>query len=153
MSEENLPQDEFGYLTNAIKNQMLSFRYANGAMTAGSDSRPVVVWGDPIRIHRRLVRALNGDPNRVIKMAADPEPEVDTGVELTPEEAAAFQLRMQMQNQMRLSAQEELIAAIREAFDMVPFDPVSGSGATEWHCRNAFNRYLDYSERQKKNGA
>lgn len=86
-------------------------------------------WGDPLAIHRRLTLALGGHPNRYIEQAKAAE-------ELVAAEA-----------------EEKLDEAIRIAFRMVPFDPLTGSGATENHCRAALAAYADFLEKKNPSGA
>jgi hypothetical protein len=85
------------------------------------------VFGDPIVIYRRMLRAL-GKP-------------IEKQVGLT-----------KGQNELlNLEAYASLYAAVRAAFPMVPFDPATGSGATESDCQKALDSLLSWLE--KKNGS
>jgi hypothetical protein len=65
-----------------------------------------MVYGDPLRIHRRLTAGLRGDPNTVIKDSNSEDPAVS------------------------YPATERLVQAVIQAFEMKPFDPATGKGAT-----------------------
>jgi hypothetical protein len=84
------------------------------------------VFGDPLRIERRMAHALDGDINAVL---ADCHSETD---------AVAF------------PAIDKLIGATIFAFELTPYDKKTGNGYTEEMCRVLLNRFMDWKEDQKK---
>jgi hypothetical protein len=81
-----------------------------------------LVYGDPLKIHRRLTVALKGDPNKVISDSKDPN------------------------YQVAAVATEKLARAATEAFDLLPLDPQTGQGATEDEALSVlatFNEWLE----------
>lgn len=118
------------------------FSYFNGSTT---------VYGDPLTIHRHLTRALDGDPNRVIGethagLAGEREnyPDEESWQAALAQEVATAP--------MRVDAGERLIGAIRGVFGMVPFDPATGSGATEKHCMDALEAFVALVEKKNRTG-
>lgn len=83
-------------------------------------------YGDPVRMHRKLTVALEGDVNRWL---------VD---------ASSGDLHLVDQ------AKDRLVAAVRSAFEMAPFDPDSGRGAVEADCWAALNSFLEWSEKNAR---
>jgi hypothetical protein len=82
--------------------------------------------GDPIRIRRRLVHALEGDLNRwLAEYRCDIEP-------------------------LAFAAAERLLAATVEAFDLIPFDPLSGVGASDDEVLGVLASFLAFEESKKK---
>jgi hypothetical protein len=92
------------------------FQYFNGVKN---------VFGDPLKIRRRLYNLLGGDPNEVLNQANNGVPEVKD------------------------KATEKLMAAVIYAFDMVPFDKESGKGALEYDCRAALDSFVKWIEEKK----
>lgn len=86
------------------------------------------VFGDPLRIWRRLNHMLEGDPNKFLAAAKDPSPE------------AAFE------------AKERVLEATRYAFEM-PFDSKTGEGATEADCEAALNAFEAFLGKKKVSAA
>lgn len=84
------------------------------------------VWGDPLPIGRHMRQQLGGDPNEALKDARSEDVAV------------------------RDAATERLVQAVRVAFDMVPFDKATGTGADEAICLAALDRFLTWNEDQKK---
>ena len=83
-------------------------------------------FADPKQAYRRLIHALDGDPNkylRAIKSQSEPE---------------------------RFEAMERLIDASRAVFEMAPFDPGTGGGATDTDCLNVVRDFLHWIDDQKK---
>jgi hypothetical protein len=91
--------------------------YSNGAAS---------VHGDPLKIYRRLVHGLEGDPNTVLANIR------------SPEEAVRFE------------ATEKMIAATVFAFDLAQFDVESGQGATESQVLALVKDFLGWIEQKKK---
>jgi hypothetical protein len=111
--------------------EKLIFRYTIGR---GADRVRQYVFGDPLAIWNRLVKATDGQADEAIH-AIYPVIDMDplTGKEL-PETAG--------QASRRAEAEERLLAAVHEAFGMLPFDPATGTGAVSQDCWSAFNSYL-----------
>lgn len=88
-------------------------------------------YGDPIVIHRRLWARLQGRPNDYFELirqhAAEP---------VKSEQAA-----------------ESVEMACRAAFEMVPFEPETGRGATQEDCFAALNLFLKYQDQKKVSGS
>ena len=76
------------------------------------------VYRDPIRVHRRLVHALGGEPNEWLS-------KFHTG---------------------DYDAVEKVIQAAGWALEMIPFDYVTGDGATEAEVEDALRSYLGWLE-------
>jgi len=93
------------------------FPYHNGV---------ALVYADPLAIYRRLVLALDGEPNRWIE-----ESRSDVAV-------------------LRVNAEQRLDQAVRVAFEMAPFDPLTGGGATAEFCDAALDAYLVYLDAKKE---
>jgi len=85
------------------------------------------VFGDPIAIYRRMLRAI-GKP-------------LEQQIGLTKG----------MNELLNLEAYAKLYDATRTAFPMVPFSPENGTGATEADCQRALDALLTWLE--KKNGS
>lgn len=89
--------------------------------------------GDPLAIYRRLVRACDGDPERLQEDAESEIPQVAS------------------------EAEERLMQAVRVAFEMAPFDPVApdpaNAGATDEDCYAALRAYADYLEKKSQTDA
>jgi hypothetical protein len=86
------------------------------------------VFGDPLEIHNDLTEALGGDVNKTLAEAHHGEPSVSC------------------------PAHRKLIPAIRHAFMVAPFDPITGNGATWEICIDLLNRFIDWEKTQKKTG-
>lgn len=76
------------------------------------------VYGDPLKIHRRLCHALGGDPNAVIAEA----------------------------NKGDNDARERVLDAAGWSLEMVPFDKRTGQGATEEVVDQALRQFLEWLE-------
>lgn len=75
--------------------------------------------GDPLRIYRRLLTGLGGDPNRLLERYES----------LTDDEA-----------------REKITQAAGWALEMVPFDPQTGQGATEALVESTLRDFLGWLE-------
>ncbi len=116
------------------------FPYFDGAAT---------VYADPLAIHRQLTRALDGNPNRVlVDVAIGKAEEREAYLDEESWELAVAQ--EEATEELRYAATEKLLAAIRQVFQMAPFDRATGQGATEKHCRDALAAFCDYMEEAKK---
>jgi hypothetical protein len=76
-----------------------------------------VVMGDPLRILRRLTYHLGGDPNEVLAKQNSPDPGE------------------------KYQADEAVYPAVCQAFDLVPFDPLTGKGTTEAEAQEILDHY------------
>ena len=83
-----------------------------------------VVYGDPFAIRRKIDALLEGDPNKVIS-----DTKHDAG-------------------SVRLAAMEKLLVAVRQAFQMVPYDETTDAGATEDMVIAAWNAFCAYCEKK-----
>lgn len=82
------------------------------------------VYADPMTIRRRLYYYLDGDPNKVIRDTRAEDPA------------------------LRFQAKERLVAAAREAFEMIPWDAQAGRGALEVDVMKALKDYLVWLEKK-----
>lgn len=87
------------------------------------------VHGDPLLIYRRFLKGLDGDPNPVLEQMGHEEPGV------------------------WVPAVERLMPVLREAFDMAPFDPATGQGATEGDCLAALAAWQAWMQAKKERAA
>lgn len=101
--------------------QKAIFQYWNGAAD---------VYGDPLRIHNRMCRACEGDPNKLVDRI------IGEDGEFKPENPLSFE------------AQEMFVRAVRFAFELLPFDPQTGQGAKESDCLRAWNSYTDWLQKK-----
>ena len=85
------------------------------------------VFGDPIVIYRRMLRALSKPIEKQVGLTKG-------------------------QNELlNLEAYAELYKATRVSFPMIPMNPETGEGATEADCQRALDALLTWIE--KKNGS
>jgi cytochrome c556 len=83
-------------------------------------------YADPMEVLRR-VSFLLGDPAAVSKVIRDADPAADAEAM-----KAAY------------TATERLVVAVREAFDLAPFDPETGAGATESDCLAVWGLFSEF---------
>lgn len=88
------------------------------------------VCGDPLAVRRRLTLALQGGGVNALLQEANGADEL----------AAA-------------AATGRLVDAVRQAFEMAPFDPATGRGATEEDCRRALRSFSDFLEKKNQSTA
>jgi len=86
-------------------------------------------YGDPVRVYRRLLTALGGDLDVVLEHTRHPSVEVSG------------------------PALERLADAARFAFDLAPFDPATGAGATEPDCLAAVESWAAWMRAKKGRAA
>lgn len=86
-----------------------------------------LLYGDPLKIYRRLVHYLDGDPNTVLENTHDDKPEP-----------------------VRFEATERVVDAVIRSFDLKPFDPATGEGATEDDCFTILDVYQEWLEGEEK---
>lgn len=86
------------------------------------------VWrfADPLELWRALQRETNGNLQKIVKDARNDD------------DLIAF------------PALDHLMPAARKALGMVPFDPVTGTGATEADVHGALNAFWEYLDAKKK---
>lgn len=95
-----------------------------------------LVWGDPLHVHREMSLVLGGESGKLISDWSYSPPdgqEPDPGLQANA-----------------LLAERRLVEAVRAVFKMAPFDPQTGQGATDTHCAEALNAWLEYEWAQKK---
>lgn len=108
-----------------------------------------IIFADPLAVHRRLTRALDGNPNEVLG-------KVDLGIAGPPdsyaseEDYAAALEQERLTEPLRYEATERMVEAVRAAFDMAPFNRLDGAGATEEDCRAALDTFIVFMEGKKK---
>lgn len=85
-----------------------------------------VVWGDPLRINRRLTHYLGGQVDETIASANSDDPVVS------------------------FPATERLMDAVDQAFDMVPFDSVAGNGTRDVDRYRVLNSFSTWCDEVKK---
>lgn len=85
-----------------------------------------VVYLDPSRVQRRLDQAVGGRIAELLEQWASPEPAV------------------------ALAAAEQFLGAVRVAFDAAPFDPATGSGATEVQLRQVWDAWLAWNSKKNE---
>lgn len=114
------------------------------------------VWGDPLLLFRRLEYALQGRAAAVIRAAyADPpDDRVPDDVDPSMAEQALAGLAAEHAEKV-FHAREQLVPAVRSAFYMVPLDRSTernpqGRGATEQHCMDALDAWLEFYSSKKK---
>lgn len=84
------------------------------------------VYADPLRVHRLLVNELKGQHREVLAASRS------------------------QSNEIAFPAIERLIAAVRVAFDMTPWDVATGTGATEDDCFNVLDQFLEWQDKKKE---
>ena len=84
------------------------------------------VHGDPLALRRKLTKAFGPSPERMWEDLKSP----DDGI--------------------REGAEEIFLRAVREAMDLIPFDPVGGHGALDADVYAAYDRFSDYLNTLKK---
>lgn len=112
------------------------FRYWNGKRH---------VWGDPVLLYERLAAETGGDPVGLLEKA-------DGRVELPPE--LTLEQRQAAQDSLKVQANEQIRAAVRSAFAMVPWNPEADkpedAGATAQECDDALDALYAFFDDQKK---
>ena len=84
------------------------------------------VWADPLAISRELDHRLGGDIAKTI---------ADTQSDLEP---------------LRYAAMTKFLAAVREVFNLVPFNPADGSGCTDEKAIAAYDCWVAWVDSKKK---
>ncbi len=101
--------------------------------------------GDPLAVYAELVCQCDGDLDGAVKASRRQAPEGHPeGEALPPESPDAYLGRMQ--------AQKRLLAGVRVALAMVPFDGKTGKGATDQHVLAAMNRFFGWTEKNWPGG-
>lgn len=78
------------------------------------------VYGDPLYVQNALARELRGQVDQVVLDCNSQDDLVAT------------------------TALRRLLDAVRVAFEMPPFDRATGQGATDRHCRDAYDALTDF---------
>ncbi len=114
--------------------EKLIFPYSRGR---GADEKEETVFADPLAVWNALVKACDGDVYGWME-AIQPVKQLDPQGKPEPESAG--------QTTMRADAEERLIAAVRLAFDLLPYDRTTGTGATHSHAWAALNAYWSWTK-------
>lgn len=101
------------------------------------------VWGDPLAIYRALMKEFEGDTKPILE-AFRSRALVPEGT--PPEEAAAA---LAAGEARWTAAAGRLVEFVRRAFAMAPFDPATGTGATEEDCLAALEDYHAWMRSKK----
>ncbi len=120
--------------------EKLIFQYAIGT---GADGKPVMVFGDPHEIWNELVKQLDGEFGEALDAIQPVHDRGPKGEELP--ETPGRQV-------MRARAEERLLAAVRAALGMLPFDRTTGQGATAKQCWSAFDVFMEWLEKNESTG-
>lgn len=99
------------------------FEYQSGAET---------LYADPLAVSRKILLLTGGDPNRLVEQATAADP-------ATAGPEALFAAS---------SAADRLLAAVREAFDLPPFDRTTGQGATEGHVLGVWQAFCAFLQKK-----
>jgi hypothetical protein len=96
-------------------------------------------YGDPLAIRRRMILACKGKYNVLWEQFF-----ADLSREGMSEERKISLLLA------AAAAGEDFVPAVRQAFEMVPWNPETGEGATEAHCERAARAWADWCEDAQK---
>lgn len=115
------------------------------------------VFGDPLHIYRVLQEQTGGELNRFIRESNAKRPCPCTMKETPPDPNVLCDLcgnDGHVDNtEVSGPARTAILAAVRVAFELKPFDKVTGEGATEEICDWAMDCYQAYMESKKKPAA
>jgi len=108
--------------------------------------------GDPFAITRRLVRWLDGDPDRVLadRWAGYPDVEFDEQGGQLPIDPEAVDKALEP---VRFEAEQKIIRAAREAFFLPEYSLETGEGVGEEECLRLFDEFCVWADGQKKSTA
>ena len=119
------------------------FRYSDGLRNR---------CGDPLAIYRKLNHLCGGDVNEVYRNTRKGIPEPPKDLPDDQFEAWEAENPPSVEDEpTRFQASETLLAAIREAFQMAPFNIETGEGADDADCMDAFNAYCEFGLKKKRN--
>lgn len=96
------------------------------------------VFADPLALKRKLVQAARGDLAGLIQRATPPE-------ENAGPEAPDRTLD-------RMNAETELLAVVREAFQLPEINPATGEGCTDSMVWRVWDHFGDYLSGEKRRG-
>lgn len=105
------------------------------------------VYADPWKALSDLTRLLGGDPEGVRRRATMPPPgDVlgDNNERHPPDPDALAQWRLET-----TEAREQLVDAVRQAFEMQPFDKVTGTGARFDQCLDLMDDFLAWVKKNE----
>lgn len=114
---------------------------------------------DPLAVRRALLRESGGqffhwlEKSREPDDASWPKPEPGPETPLLPAEQAARDVGPAWALATLLTAldaQEKVLAVVRAAFGLPPFDPETGAGCVEATCLAAMNAYLEWLEKNAR---
>lgn len=118
-----------------------TFHYHNGVQE---------VKADPFRVMRELVVILGGDPNAVIQAAREKPPARPP--DITTEQEEAYRLACDAVAVRNAESQHRLAAAARQAFNLPPFDELTGRGPLDDECLDTVYRFLDWLKKKRTSG-
>ena len=113
--------------------------YWNGAVT---------VYGDPLELHRALLRAAGGRLDRLLQDAQAEGPEDGPGDD--PDTLARKAEERAIADARSLPALDRLANMARDAFGMVAFDRTTGTGATLADCHRVLCDFFAFLNGEKK---
>ncbi len=108
------------------------------------------VYGDPMVLHEELYHLLDGNPNRVLMEAEVDRAPAREGFPGTEEEYQAAVAQRAAMEPLAYQARKRLVAAVRQVFGMMPFDPATGVGATVAQCRKVLEEFCRYEVKKKQ---
>ena len=103
------------------------------------------VFADPFRILRELAVLLNGDPREVLEAARKAVPRSSEGqpVDSEAEKVATAE---------RAMAQIRLADATKQAFELTPFDKMTGTGFTDDEALELLYDFVAWLKKKQTNG-
>jgi hypothetical protein len=113
--------------------------YPNGELD--SQGQPLLIHGDPLRIHRRLAQSLEGSADRILR-------DIHAADAPCSDEAERW-----AREQLAYAATEKMLRAVIFAFELKPFEPLHGRGLKEAECMGVLNAFLDWMDTVKKKDA
>lgn len=113
------------------------------------DDPESVQFRDPFDLHCRWYEAANGDPASFLRATQPPEP-----IESLQPDGKILKIPSEESNEAyleRLEAYRRLLAVIRQAFELPPFNPKDGSGVIDTEAIRILHEWQDWQEGLKKN--
>ena len=106
------------------------------------------VWADPVLLHRKLVRALDGDLAAAFEAVQVKRTRLPAAPGATVDLTAPAPPMVELPHDMlrRLDGEERMAAAGRQAFGLAPFDPATGQGATDGKALELVYSFADWLE-------
>lgn len=109
-------------------------------------------YADPLRVRRLLQKETGGELWHVWSLANEVQKALGrmARAERSPAEAGATAELPEGPSAEMFAAEEALLDAARVAFDLPPFDPDTGEGATEEVCRRCLSSWLDWLSKKNE---